>query len=78
MVAKPAESFDNTCKYVREVEGGWEYGNYVRDNNHHLSRPHKVKKGVSKTMEEALTANGMALSGAEPLPYGGHPCSGRY
>lgn len=72
------ETFDNTCRYARQVNGHWEYGVLSTELLHPNAAPTHVKGGEAPTLEEALLNNGMATSSVTPAPYEGYPCFGKY
>lgn len=59
----PANAHQPECRYVREVDGKWEYGLIDRETRQH------VPKGKRLTMEAALVMNRMALAGQNHLDY---------
>lgn len=57
----PLNNHQPECRYVREVNGKWEYGVFDRETRKHLPR------GTRPSMDAALKMNRMALEGQNHL-----------
>jgi hypothetical protein len=63
----------NKCTYVRKMDGGYEYGyQTIKDSGEKKEKREHIALGNRPTLEEALSANQMALKGMPRIGHTSH------
>ena len=60
----------NQCKYVRKIEGGFEFGQMlITASGEKKEKREYIPSGTRPTMDAALSANAMAAKGVSKIGY---------